>query len=103
MCMKANRGLSESHLCVSTFPFHNKIESSGRKSSATLSFHEIYITRVVGFPFISSNMLTPRTYKTLILVETIAAIKEVEKGMKEKSEIAKNFGIPPKHVYIDKK
>lgn len=35
------------------------------------------------------------SYKTLTLAEKIAAIKEVEKGMKKKSEIAKEFGIPP--------
>ncbi|UYV72296.1 hypothetical protein LAZ67_9002504 [Cordylochernes scorpioides] len=35
-----------------------------------------------------------RTYKTLTLAEKIAAIKEVEMGMKKKSDIAKDFGIP---------
>lgn len=35
------------------------------------------------------------SYKTLTLSEKIAAIKEVEKGTKKKSEIAKAFGIPP--------
>lgn len=37
----------------------------------------------------------PRVYKTLTMAEKIAAIKEVEKGTKKKSEIAKDFGIPP--------
>ena len=37
----------------------------------------------------------PRTYKSLTLDQKIAAIKEVEKGIKKKSEIAKDFGIPP--------
>lgn len=35
------------------------------------------------------------TYKTLTFAEKVAAIQEVEKGLKKKSEIAKDFGIPP--------
>lgn len=42
-----------------------------------------------------ASISKPRTYKTLTLTEKIAAIKEVEKGLKKKSEIAKEFGIPP--------
>ncbi|UYV80385.1 hypothetical protein LAZ67_19000038 [Cordylochernes scorpioides] len=41
-----------------------------------------------------ANMSALRTYKTLTLAEKIAAIKEVEMGMKKKSDIAKDFGIP---------
>lgn len=41
------------------------------------------------------SVTKPRIYKTLTLAEKIAAIKEVEKGAKKKSEIAKAFGIPP--------
>lgn len=41
-----------------------------------------------------SSSSKPRKYKTLTLAEKIAAIREVEKGLKKKSEIAKDFGIP---------
>lgn len=34
-------------------------------------------------------------YKTLTFAEKFAVIREVEKGLKSKSEIAKEFGIPP--------
>lgn len=34
-------------------------------------------------------------YKTLTLVQKIEVIKEVEKGLKKKNVIAKEFGIPP--------
>lgn len=36
----------------------------------------------------------PVVYKTLTLAEKIAVINEVEKGLKKKSQIAKDFGIP---------
>ncbi|UYV67566.1 hypothetical protein LAZ67_5001237 [Cordylochernes scorpioides] len=41
-----------------------------------------------------ANMSALRTYKTLTLAEKIAAIKEIEMGIKKKSDIAKDFGIP---------
>lgn len=43
----------------------------------------------------STSSTKSRTHKTLTLAEKVAVIKEVEKGVKKKSEIAKDFGIPP--------
>lgn len=43
----------------------------------------------------STSSKKPGSYKTLTLAEKVAVIKEVEKGVKKKSEIAKDFGIPP--------
>lgn len=37
----------------------------------------------------------PQTNKILTLADKISAIKEVEKEIKKKSDIAKEFGIPP--------
>ena len=43
-------------------------------------------------------------YKTLNFEEKVAAIREVEKGVKKAAQIAKDFQIPPTHnVYISKK
>lgn len=36
-----------------------------------------------------------RVLKTLSVKEKVAIIREVEKGVKKKSQIAKDFGIPP--------
>lgn len=42
------------------------------------------------------SLSKPRVqYKSLTFAEKVAAIREVEKGVKKKSQIAKDFGIPP--------
>uniref|UniRef100_A0A1B6KQS9 HTH CENPB-type domain-containing protein n=1 Tax=Graphocephala atropunctata TaxID=36148 RepID=A0A1B6KQS9_9HEMI len=43
----------------------------------------------------STSSPKSRAHKTLTLAEKVAVIREVEKGVKKKSEIAKDFGIPP--------
>lgn len=43
----------------------------------------------------STSSTKSRAHKTLTLDEKVAVIKEVDKGVKKKSEIAKDFGIPP--------
>lgn len=42
-----------------------------------------------------SSSKTKLTYKSLTLAEKVAVIREVEKGVKKKAEIARDFGIPP--------
>lgn len=54
-----------------------------------------YFLRAVNMASTSSTKSNRPTYTTLTLAEKVAAIREVDKGIKKKSEIAKDFGIPP--------
>jgi hypothetical protein len=42
-----------------------------------------------------SSSKTKLIYKPLTLAEKVSVVREVEKGVKKKSEIAKDLGIPP--------
>ncbi|KAJ8876112.1 hypothetical protein PR048_024021 [Dryococelus australis] len=54
-----------------------------------LVLHTLYVRFIV----ISLSKPARATYKSLTLSEKIAVIKEVEKGLKKKSEITRGFGI----------
>ncbi|KAJ8876319.1 hypothetical protein PR048_020764 [Dryococelus australis] len=77
------------------------VDVTGDMASETLLFSRlgfcVLVLRTVNVQFVVMSLSKPARaiYKSLTLSEKIAVVKEVEKGLKKKSEIAKDCGILP--------
>lgn len=95
--------LFEVLLCIPCTYFKKRKELlvSTRSSVNLLNAHFQFVVRILRVVYvvcvrlIMASSSSKTSYKSLTIAQKVAVIREVEKGLKKKSEIAKEFGIPP--------